>query len=205
MTDTDIVSLFSVPIYISDTKIKFTKKELSFVKKNKKNPIINIGNLNSKDSYVLEKKEFVNIKKILYEKVKDYFDKVLKAVDVEPYITQSWINYTENNQFHHKHNHPNSLVSGVFYIDADKDKDAIRFFKSGYQQIRLKVSAYNQWNSEHWWFPVSTGDLFLFPSSLDHAVEYKKGNNTRTSIAFNVFIKGNLGDEAGLTSLELKL
>lgn len=203
MTDTTITSLFSVPIYISDTKIKFTKKELAFVKKNKKNPTINIGNINSKDSYILERTEFVNIKKILYEKVKDYFDKVLKAVDVEPYITQSWINYTETNQFHHKHNHPNSLVSGVFYIDADKDKDAIKFFKNNYQQIALKVSDYNQWNSEQWWFSVSTGHLFLFPSSLEHAVEHKKGNNTRTSIAFNVFIKGNLGDGVALTSLKL--
>ena len=205
MTDTEIVSLFSTPIYISNTKIKFTKKELAFVKKSKKDSVVNIGNVNSRDSYVLERTEFVNIKKILYKKVKDYFDKVLKAIDVKPYITQSWINYTETNQFHHQHNHPNSLVSGVFYIDADKDKDSIRFVKSGYQQFRLKVSDYNQRNSEHWWFPVSTGDLFLFPSSLDHAVEYKKGNNTRTSIAFNVFIKGNLGDEVGLTSLELKL
>ena len=58
MINTEIVSLFSTPIYISNTKIKFTKKELAFVKKSKKDSVVNIGNVNSKDSYVLEKKEF---------------------------------------------------------------------------------------------------------------------------------------------------
>ena len=144
-----------------------------------------------------------NLKKELTEKVKEYFNKVLRATDVEPYITQSWLNYTETNQFHHTHNHPNSLVSGVFYIDVDEEKDKIKFCKPGYQQLRLKVTDYNQWNSEHWWFPVSTGELFLFPSSLEHTVEHKKGSNTRISLAFNVFVKGNLGDEEGLTELKL--
>ena len=45
------------------------------------------------------------------------------------------------------------------------------------------------WNSESWWFPVKTGDVILFPSSLIHMVETKQGTNTRISLAFNVFIK----------------
>jgi hypothetical protein len=41
-----------------------------------------------------------------------------------------------------------------------------------------------------WFFPVETGNLFMFPSSTTHQVETKQGNNTRISLAFNTFYKG---------------
>jgi hypothetical protein len=47
--------------------------------------------------------------------------------NIELYITQSWLNYTEENQYHHRHEHPNSVVSGVLYFDSDK-KDMIKYF-----------------------------------------------------------------------------
>lgn len=62
----------------------------------------------------------------------------------------------------------------------------------------------NLWNSTSWWFPVKTGDIIIFPSSLTHAVETKQGDNTRTSLAFNVFIKGTIGNNKSLTELHLK-
>ena len=66
--------------------------------------------------------------------IKDYFNKVLSITDeVTPYITQSWLNYTETKQFHHRHEHPNSIVSGVFYINCHEEFDKIKFFKKDYQ------------------------------------------------------------------------
>ena len=48
--------------------------------------------------------------------------------NVEIYITQSWLNYIDENQYHPMHYHPNSVVSGVLYLDCDKDNDRIHFF-----------------------------------------------------------------------------
>ena len=59
------------------------------------------------------------------------------------------------------------------------------------------------WNSGSWFFPVETGDLFMFPSSTTHQVETKKGNNTRISLAFNTFYKGSVGSNDALTELIL--
>ena len=59
------------------------------------------------------------------------------------------------------------------------------------------------WNSSTWFFPVQTGDLFMFPSSTTHQVETKKGNNTRVSLAFNTFYKGNIGSNSKLIELKL--
>jgi hypothetical protein len=55
-----------------------------------------------------------------------------------PYITQSWANYTKKNQYHHTHEHPNSFISGVLYINANEAHDKITMHKKSYQQIKVK-------------------------------------------------------------------
>ena len=202
--EANINGIFPTPIYISKLDRKLTPLELKFVDKNKKDFYKNDGNITSNNNYILNEKPFANIKKELDLKVKDYFDKVVSpANNITPYITQSWLNYTEKNQYHHKHAHPNSLVSGVFYINCHEEHDKIKFFNDNYKTIKLEIKDWNIWNSESWWFPVKTGDVILFPSSLTHMVETKQGDNTRISLAFNVFIKGTVGNNKNLTELIL--
>ena len=102
--------------------MKITKEELKTINKYKKETHKNEGNITSNDNYVLENKTLKNLKEDLQKRVIDYFDKVVcTSNSIIPHITQSWINYTETNQFHHRHFHSNSYVSGVFYIDAKKE------------------------------------------------------------------------------------
>ena len=202
--ESNINGIFPIPIYNSKLNRKLTLEELSFIKKAKDNVFKNEGNTFSKDNYILNNKEFKDLKNELDLRVQDYFDKIISpANNITPYITQSWLNYTETNQYHHKHEHPNSLVSGVFYINCNEGSDNIKFFNESYKAIRIEVKQWNLWNSLSWWFPVKTGDVILFPSSLTHMVETKKEDNTRISLAFNVFIKGTVGNNEGLTELKL--
>jgi uncharacterized protein (TIGR02466 family) len=205
MIESTINSIFPTPIYMSKLNRKLTPLELKFVDKNKKDIYKNDGNVTSNNNYILNEKPFLNIKKELDLIVKDYFEKVISPTDsTTPYITQSWLNYTETNQYHHKHKHPNSLVSGVFYINCHEELDKIKFFRDDdYKMIKPETKDWNLWNSETWWFPVKTGDIIMFPSSLTHMVETKEGNNTRISLAFNVFIKGTIGSNKNLTELVL--
>ena len=199
-----INGIFPTPIYMSKLDRALTPLELKFVNKHKKDFYKNDGNITSNNNYILNEKPFVNIKKELDLKVQDYFDKVISpANNITPYITQSWLNYTETNQYHHKHAHSNSIISGVFYINCHEEFDKIKFFKDRYETIKLKIKDWNLYNSESWWFPVKTGDIIMFPSSLFHMVETKKGTNTRISLAFNVFIKGTIGNNKQLTELIL--
>ena len=204
MIESNINGLFPTPIYISKLDRKLTPLESKFVDKNKKDFYKNDGNITSNNNYIINEKPFANIKKELDLKVQDYFDKVISpANNITPYITQSWLNYTETNQYHHKHAHPNSLVSGVFYINCHEEHDKIKFFNDKHNTIKLEVKEWNLYNSETWWFSVKTGDIILFPSSLTHMVETKQGDNTRISLAFNVFIKGTVGNNKNLTELIL--
>jgi len=200
-----INNLFPTPIYMTNMDKKFTKNEMDLVWKQKNHCKNNEGNTNTKDNYILNRKEFKNIKKFLDQCCKDYLEKIVSPKNnVELYITQSWLNYTKENQYHHLHAHPNSVVSGVLYFDCDKNNDKISFTNPRpYVQIKPEIDKYNIWNSETWWFPVETGQLVMFPSSTVHKVELKKGNNIRTSLAFNTFYKGTIGSDHGLTELIL--
>jgi uncharacterized protein (TIGR02466 family) len=204
MIESTINGIFPTPVYMSKLDRELTKKELSFIDKSKLDFYKNEGNITSNDNYILNQKVFGSLKEDLYLRVQDYFNKVLSTTDaVTPFITQSWLNYTETNQYHHKHQHPNSLVSGVFYVNCHEEFDKIKFFRNDYQTIKPEIKDWNLYNSESWWFTVKTGDIILFPSSLTHMVETKEGDNTRISLAFNVFIKGTIGNNKNLTELIL--
>ena len=204
MIESNIHGIFPTPVYISKLNRELTEKELSFIDKNKIDVDSNEGNTTSKNNYILNNNEFKNLKDEINLRVQDYFDKVISpSNNITPYITQSWLNYTETNQYHHKHQHPNSLVSGVFYVNSDEKFDKIKFFKDSYNTIKPEIKHWNIWNSETWWFSIKTGDIILFPSSLTHMVETKQGDNTRISLAFNIFIKGTIGDNKQLTELIL--
>jgi uncharacterized protein (TIGR02466 family) len=194
--------LFPIPVMFTELQRDFTKKELDAVKKHSKNTYKNAGNVTSKDTYVLENPEFKNIKEKVTESINKYIQTVYKPkYKVEAYVTQSWLNYTNKGEYHHKHEHPNSFISGVIYINADFIKDKITFHKNQYTQLQLEPNSYDIYNSNSWWFNVGTGVIVIFPSSLTHHVEDVVADETRISLAFNTFLKGKLGEKQVLTEL----
>jgi len=206
MKDLVINNIFPTPVYMTEINRAFTKQELNFVKEQKKHCAPNTGNINTKDNYILNRKEFKNIKKFLNKHCENYLKTIIcPKENIELYITQSLLNYTETDQFHHKHAHPNSVVSGVLYFNSNVENDKILFSRDDYQQIKPVIDdkKFNLWNSETWFFPVKTGQLVMFPSSTTHQVETKQGKNTRISLAFNTFYKGTIGSNSSLTELIL--
>lgn len=204
MTTANISLIFPTPILTASLEREFTKQELDFCSAGNQELVKNMGNNHSKDTYVLEAPELAAIKSECLKAVAAYMDVVVKPrEDVTPYITQSWLNYTEKDQYMHKHLHTNSYLSGVIYIHAEKDLDKLYFHDQRYNQLALPAHTYDNMNSENWWFPVETGSIVIFPSSATHSVEYVTSNETRISLAFNVFLKGTLGCHDRLTELKL--
>jgi len=203
MKESSVENLFPIAVYRNNINRNFTEQELQFVNDQQNNCIKNEGNIHTEDSYVLDRKQFKNIKIFLENCCKDYLEKIIcPENNIELYITQSWLNYTKENQYHHKHLHSNSIISGVLYFNCNKD--SIKFYNSNINHtIKPLIKKYNFWNSETWTFPTKTGELFMFPSSLNHGVDVKKGDNIRISLSFNTFYKGVLGSDTSLTKLIL--
>jgi uncharacterized protein (TIGR02466 family) len=197
-----INNLFPTAVGFYELDNPVTEEELQFIKDLETRS--NEGNTTSVDNYLLKSKEMKRIAAFIDKSVQDYFKTVYAPKHkVKPYVTQSWANYTNKGQFHHKHAHPNSFISGVFYVAADPAKDRIFFYKDGYQQIKVTTESWNPWNSESWWYEVAAGKVVLFPSNLTHMVETVQTDDTRISIAFNTFLEGVTGDSKSLTELLL--
>jgi uncharacterized protein (TIGR02466 family) len=201
----EILNLFPTAVLQDNLGKDFTDAEQASFSKLQSQTRGNAENTTSISSEILERPEFAELKQFCLDKTKFYMKNILAVPDtVEPYITLSWLNFTNKGQQHHRHAHSNSILSGVFYIHAKKDVDKIHFFKDRYVAIDLGSTSYNPFNSETWWVPVGTGDIVIFPSSLCHGVIPTNNDYTRVSLAFNVFIRGEIGSRSDLKWLNIK-
>ncbi len=202
MNNTRIMDLFPTPLYINNIDAPLINQQKDYLLNLPK--ILNAGNLRSESGYIFEHPLFVELKKTINEHIKEYVNIVYPNSNLDVYITQSWANYTEHNQYHHIHSHPNSFISGVFYVNAIKNEDMIKFYKNSLPIYQINHNQPNNYNSNDVAIFVETGDLVLFPSNFQHNVPPTTSKETRISISFNTFIKGNLGDEYSSTALYLK-
>ena len=163
-------------------------------------------NSTSNSSHIFNTRLY-NLKEFCENHIKIYVNEIINPEnELDFYITQSWLNVTKPGEKHHKHNHQNSLISGVFYIATVED-DKIMFYDSSAklkERMRIPPKEYNIWNSSSWFFSVEKNNLLLFPSWLDHSVDQNKNATTdRISISFNVFAKGIFGNSDNKNELIL--
>lgn len=196
-----VASIFPTAIGI-DTVDEVLPKEYNHLISYESQTIVNAGNKITENNYLLEDLELSNLKSVLENKLQNYFFEIFKTNSAKPYITQSWLNFTYQNQFHHEHNHPNSFLSGVFYLNA-VDNDKIFFHKKSDSMFEFEPDEFNLFNSHKWWIPVKTNDVIFFPSRLRHEVGINETEDCRISLAFNTFVKGEFGSVNGLKRLRI--
>lgn len=198
----NVFNLFPIPVAKFSLGREFTDFETAFC--NSQAVHKNMGNTTSNDYYVLNHAHLASIKEFIDSSVDTYLKEIYAPRHgVKLRVTQSWFNYSKPGEWHHKHAHPNSFISGVLYMKAIKDLDKIHFYNESYSQIEIKTDNYNVYNSKSWWLPVETGELMIFQSSLQHSVEPVQGNDQRISLAFNTFPVGYVGEEKNLAALHL--
>lgn len=198
----EVHSLFPTPLFKTKLNRDFTEKEINFILENEnKVQINNYSTKVSTNKNILDSEELKDIKNEISNSLDNYKNIVLNTDNkFELYITQSWISYMKDNYFHNQHNHLNSFVSGVLYIQA---QDNIMFLTDKNNFFELKVKQFNNFNSQSFNMNVQTGDIILFPSHLTHLVPHKINKNKRISLAFNTFIKGEIGRAEALTELTI--
>ena len=198
-----ICPLFSYPLYLSRTTHNLSLNEYNIILDEKQNTELNYdNNLISNNKYILNK--LPKLKSYIEDEMHNYFYNVMEYGETQKiYITNSWSNYNKPGTKTHMHKHPNSLVSGVYYI-VDGDAPPIEFHSNDSKYLfSLNVKRGNLYNSNRVWFNPINHHLFLFPSTLMHEVAVNKSNATRISIAFNTFIKGPTGSDQGHSRVQI--
>lgn len=190
----EVAIVFPEPVLATNISREFSINEKLFVSNMKNFLSENIGNKMTRDSDVLNKIELSNIKKFILEQLKGFITKTINPrYDLKFTITESWMNYTDKGEHHHRHTHPNSIISGVFYFET-LNNDNITFHKTP-KAFSFDVKEFNVFNSPSWNVPIVPGMLLLFPSYLEHSVPVNKQDKTRISLSFNTWCKGKVSNE----------
>lgn len=194
--------LFPVLIGVDDLSDAITDEHKKFI--NKMEWIKNSGNHFTKETYILNAPEFSDLKNVIDKKINEHFiEHYCPLDDLRLKITQSWVNITTKDEFHHEHSHPNSAFSAVLYLNV-AEGDSIEFFAPIHSTIRFDTTKLNFVNARSWIFPVKMNQLIIFPSWLRHAVPKKEIEGQRVSLAINTFYDGNLGNISNLTALTVR-
>jgi len=184
---------------------EFSATELAYIADLKMTE--NIGNLMSANDRVLESDALARLRQFVDEQIVVYKEKLLSIKhENEIYITQSWINVADSNQFHPKHKHPNSVISGVLFLDGNDDVQLppIRFHRSKEMfPLEFDFDELNEFNAACRSFEPRAGMLMLFPSRLEHDVDKNLSSRQRRSLSFNTYVRGPIGNRAQLTEVSI--
>jgi uncharacterized protein (TIGR02466 family) len=106
-------------------------------------------------------------------------------------ISNAWVSINHKHDYNRTHQHPNSIFSGVFYLQNPEDSESIiKFYRSREFSDYLMTQYISHdldssyWSEDFKIFPKA-GDLLIFPSYMFHEVYPNRSESPRISIAFN--------------------
>ena len=152
------------------------------------------GSQTQKELHKIDK--FANLTKTIIDVSKTILDEQGYMGEIE--ITNMWGNILrpQSQRAHAPHSHSNNFLSGVFYIKTSDDTSPIQFFDPRPQSDvfvpRKTKKTHN--NSNLLSFNSQTNRCIIFPSWLQHWVPQNISNKKRISIAWNVQLKGQVGE-----------
>jgi len=111
-------------------------------------------------------------------------------------VTEYWANKTDFSSQHHKHNHPNSLFSGIIYLTNHNKGGFTRFYYENLFYWHPFIVTLNQNKDLHFDVSPKKGMMIVFPSNIKHSVVPNRSRETRYTISFNTFFKGMIGENS---------
>ena len=202
MKKDELLTVFPTPVQIYKYENSI-EKELKYIENIEWKKQVANSNFKTKDSYLTKHESLKNITSFFKECINDYCNTIINSKQ-RLVITQLWGNRNPKGSKHHEHVHPNSIISGVFYLRQDPKLPPIQFSKNSQHSIKLDPIKYNLYNAETFMLPCTAGELILFPSNLRHSVPINMGGEERISLSFNTFSIDILGSEETLTHLDLR-
>jgi uncharacterized protein (TIGR02466 family) len=210
-----ITPLFAVPLY--QTNIGKDDNDTDFIKSQEFVRMPADNGSYTVNKRILDSAELKNLRNKIQSHIDNFTYEILDCDDQLCFeIQNSWVNQHGKNDFAGLHRHSNSIISGIYYLEVYDQSGAIVFQKDksyynlwtdtieigfNYQQ-HGDQDRLNVFNADAWGIYPQVGDLILFPSLLYHSVTENLSDDTRYSLAFNVFPKGVFGTT--IDQLEIK-
>ena len=160
----------------------------------------------SKNHTLLESYGMNRVKDFMVNFTKDFVRDTLK-IKQEFYLTQSWATKNAKGDRHHGHTHPNTLLSCVYYVQADSGKLTVSTDRNGLFpnfDFNFEFEEFNNYNAKSWTFDVKTGDMVLFPGYLNHFSTPNESDTDRIIIGANFFTRGKFGTYDNTDLIEIK-
>ena len=187
------VNIFPVPIHIFDVNgfSEIQDELIDFVyKMREKDPVGHtISNRRGWQSSCFSIDTEDDVLKLFLTNCLAVFPPIKKSVKL---FVSAWVNINPPEAFNMKHNHPTSDLSGVLWIKSQKDCGNIIFESPRSFATHQEIECYNEDFKENnnyfhsFAFNPVAGRLMVFPSHLEHHVDFNNSQEDRISVSFNM-------------------
>ena len=108
-----------------------------------------------------------------------------------PVISSCWAVVNGKYGSNTVHNHPNSLLSGVYYLQASNNCGALSFRdpRSVAVMMAPPVTEMTAWTFRTVAYQPKPGRMLIFPSWLDHGVAPNLADEERVALSFNISLR----------------
>lgn len=166
---------------LEGTALQLPSVDLAGVKWSKANYRYGYTSYGSMSQLYLQATVFETLKEKIDREVKKFCEAAgIQSQNKELQMDTMWVNVMNKNAYHAFHRHPDSVVSGTYYVNCPagsgpfriEDPRAGLFMNTPERKIQLDI-------------PAKADQLVLFESWLLHEVPPHQGAKPRISISFN--------------------
>ena len=151
-------------------------------------------NWQTKSADLHKKKEFKEFAELVISTSKEILN-ILKYDVEDIVITDMWANVLKSAEHHPAHTHSNNFLSGAYYLHSDQGA-SIMFHdpRPAADVIVPRKKETTVSNASLLSYASKQNRAIFFPSWLPHYVKPNKSTANRISIAWNVQLKGQVGE-----------
>lgn len=137
--------------------------------------------------HLLEEKGFHPLRDFIFQEAIRFAE--FNKLDIQKYplkLNESWVNIHSAENYQEPHVHPNSVISGVYYVKAPKNSGDF-MLHSPYKYNMLTPPTTSDLPLTRNFMPITpeNGLAIMFRSFVEHSVQSNKSDQERISISYN--------------------